>query len=1166
MADVDASSSQAEPTASQRRKSGRAVRAPEKFAPEPTSSQAPRGGSKRKRTENENDEINGEEQAEDVEEDEDEDEEEEEEPESESEVEDAPKKKKAKTKGPAKKAPAAKKAKTNGVASQAPREPREPKQQQMRIPSRPKKAQQGKVVFKDNSAEGVYAEIFTSGKTTDEAATHWLSRYEEASPEATTDLINCVLKCAGCDIKVTEDDINDPDNIAGRLEDIQEAHKDHTTAEYPLVAKAKAANSVAFKHTLTAFFESLIKVMRETGVLYNDVALIENIIAWVTTMSSSSLRPFRHTATVIALACTTGLCRAVNDHMDATAATTKLLEKENKAKKTNEARIAAFEKKIEEGKQHRQMSEDTIQEFWDTVFVHRYRDLDPRIRNDCMEALGDWIIILPSKFYDGTSLRYLGWELSDLVWNVRHEVLSQLKKIVKRMDIGGISTFIERFRPRIIEMATLDAESLVRAAAVDLLDSIREKGMLEPDDIDVIGKLIFDSDARVRKAVVNFFAATIEDLYESKIEELGGEEALEDVFTLDDENKSNPNAGWIKLKAVGESLLTYDNETADNDDEAQENIKKQIQDGQINAAGFESRYSLAAEALYKKMQELQDWEMLAGYLLFDHSNRQQHGSLPVAVQDAFKLEDKEEVVLLEMLHAVVKITIERLGEDKQGKKKGRAASKDGEDKVARTLASLLPKLLKRFGSNPKTSTAVLRLVLVLNLGVFQELRQDNTEYAALLHEIQSQFKSHADSRVLKEASVAMLHAQGFEDLEETTGDHISTSWDETIEDLRKRFPQSEADTVRGDTKIDRLVPLTTTMTRLRHLCSISNPVEHLEKIPSKPKQGVRATSMSAIDLIIELAGRGYLQTPDNELDDYDDRLVMAADKAALLYFMWKCDFIKETLSKNDYLTDSWVEEVKTRMDAFITALTLTVSSRAGHDPCRLEATGCLLDLYVVFHTVLASKKGKDNELDGWEEAMELVKTIDDEVIKEITTVYATAEQNYAKKAGKTLGPPADDDEPEELDSDSEDEDADQSHKQAEALKAEHQLCELTSHIVLALCAGVIVEDAEKPRLRGRLLRNRKKTGMNMDRILAALDMKTKAKEVKPKKKFQQSKEKENAVSKERIEDSDDEEEHEEVDAEEARDKELLEDEEGPQSANEEEQQDVEEEDVEMLGD
>jgi cohesin complex subunit SA-1/2 len=36
------------------------------------------------------------------------------------------------------------------------------------------------------------------------------------------DLINCVLKCTGCDLQVTIDDINDPDNAPERLKDLQE--------------------------------------------------------------------------------------------------------------------------------------------------------------------------------------------------------------------------------------------------------------------------------------------------------------------------------------------------------------------------------------------------------------------------------------------------------------------------------------------------------------------------------------------------------------------------------------------------------------------------------------------------------------------------------------------------------------------------------------------------------------------------------------------------------------------------------------------------------------------------------------------------------------------------------------------------------------------------------
>jgi cohesin complex subunit SA-1/2 len=36
------------------------------------------------------------------------------------------------------------------------------------------------------------------------------------------ELINFILKCAGCTIRITEDDINDVDNVEGRLGDVQE--------------------------------------------------------------------------------------------------------------------------------------------------------------------------------------------------------------------------------------------------------------------------------------------------------------------------------------------------------------------------------------------------------------------------------------------------------------------------------------------------------------------------------------------------------------------------------------------------------------------------------------------------------------------------------------------------------------------------------------------------------------------------------------------------------------------------------------------------------------------------------------------------------------------------------------------------------------------------------
>jgi cohesin complex subunit SA-1/2 len=1016
------------------------------------------------------------------------------------------------------------------------------------------------------------AEIFTSGKYPEEVATQWLSQYDADNTAAMADLVNCVLKCSGCDVKVTEDDINDPDNSHNRLNDIQEEHKERNVPDYPLVAKAKTTH--AFKVSLTKFFESLVRIMHETGVLYDDIALIENIHMWVTTMSSSFLRPFRHTATVIALACVTGLCEVAKAQAQNTADMLASLEKEKGlGKKANQGRIAQFEKKIEEGKQRRESSEGTIKDFFDTTFVHRYRDVDPKIRTDCIEALGGWILILPSIFYEGTYLRYLGWVLSDQSGSTRHEVVTQLKKITKHGEVAGIRNFIERFRPRIVEMATQDAESSCRSSAVDLLDIIREKGMLEPDDIDIIGKLIFDSDIKVRKSVVNFFAANIEDLYESKVEDLGGEDVLDEA---DDDNKENPSAGWIKLKALGEILLNYDNEEAEEEvsDESDENL---IGDGMINAAGFESRYSLAAEVLYDKVPELQDWEMLAGYLLFDHSKEHSDGSITVAIQEAFKLEEKEDVVLLEILHAVVKITLTRQGADQHKKKKGaRIRSQETEDTTARKLAVLLPRLLKKFGSSPKSSTAVLRLEHVLNLGVFQELRQDSTAYAALLHEIKSQFKSHADARVLKEASVALLHAQAFEDLEETTEDQIQSLWNDTIDDLRKRFPKSDEITVRGDTEIQLVVSLTTTVTRLNRLAGISNPIEYFEKIPKKTVKGLRASTTATIDLILELVGRGLLETPDPDIDDEEDKLVIAATQTALFYFMWKGRALKEAIDRSEAVPDIDVDEIKERMETFSSRLIATLSSRAGLDACRLQATGSLLDLHVVFHSVLTSKKGKSDSDDS--HLQTLVQHIAPDVQEEITSIFASAEKHFAKRAHKTLEPPADDDDPEDIDSEPEDEDEaglTDAERQSDALKAELQLCDLTSKLVLAICAGVI--DAEGPlqgKLKSRLVRNKKKLGPNISQILAVMDQsnakkshKSKAQQAAAgKKKGKQSEMRKKMKSLEIVEDESDEEE--EVDEEEARMQELL-DEEGLVSADEGDEPAAaadEDDDEDMLGD
>lgn len=57
-------------------------------------------------------------------------------------------------------------------------------------------------------------------------ASRWYQKYQAADENAVTDLVNCVLLAAGCDQHVTEDDIRDPDNIQGRLSELQDVYQE----------------------------------------------------------------------------------------------------------------------------------------------------------------------------------------------------------------------------------------------------------------------------------------------------------------------------------------------------------------------------------------------------------------------------------------------------------------------------------------------------------------------------------------------------------------------------------------------------------------------------------------------------------------------------------------------------------------------------------------------------------------------------------------------------------------------------------------------------------------------------------------------------------------------------------------------------------------------------
>lgn len=859
--------------------------------------------------------------------------------------------------------------------------------------------------------------------------------------------------------------------------------KQHIT-DYPLISKSKSTKS--FRGLLNGFFNSLIHLIHSTDILYNDESLMDNMHRWIASLSSSTLRPFRHTATAVSLAIQAGLVEvgAILDNRITS------IEQQLQASKRgkNKAKSQEMQRALDEANNYRDTCGKYISDFFDTVFVHRYRDIDPRIRTECVEALGYWIWELPTVFMEPEYLRYLGWMLTDVSHTTRHEVLRQLSRMFKR-DASQLGHFIDRFRPRLIEIATKDADVSVRVAAISVIETLRDNGMLEPDEVDNVGKLIFDSDLRVRKAVAGFFVACVQDLVESKIEEARGTEAVDEAFgSVDEDDYETPRQEWISIKCLAENLAAYDAQIEENS--PQEVLPLDIYGGLLQDAVPDTRISLAAQVLYEKMPEVKQWEAIAGYLLYDHTTSSKSrsnkgkGSADRAIKTALAPTEDEEAILLEVMAAAAKLNLSPSHQEQAKKKGNRAELVEDPEVIAVQLASTIPRLLNKFGADPDTATLVLRLEHVLDLDTFPVLRQDSGKYEKLLDEISTQFNRHDDRRVLAEATKGLLHARQYDELEELTDVRLASLWDNIVESLRNFDKYCELSS-RGNLEADRLTELSTALLKISRLASISDCIDILET------EGRSADSSAPfINLLVEIVHRGKLDQSDPEIDDAEDQIVEYAVESCQFYFMWKVRAITSLITSGAEVPRKDIENLSYLKDRYARHLTAALTSRTAVDDLCRSATGTYCDLHVLFAQLRPHVERVSSE--SWqkqnlERVAGLISDVGPEMTRELASIFEGVEKHFAKTTKRTLNEPAEDEEPLDIEDD-DDEDPNEGLSPAERLSAqltaERQLCELTGKLVLAISAKVLDSSG---RLRKRLLRNSTRLGNNYKEIVAFLD-------------------------------------------------------------------------------
>lgn len=245
---------------------------------------------------------------------------------------------------------------------------------------------------------------------------------------------------------------------------------------------------------------------------------------------------------------------------------------------------------------------------------------------------------------------------------VRLEAVKALTSLYAKPDyLVSLHHFTERFRPRLVKMATSDVDVAVRVAVIGVLGAIEAQGLLEEDQREQLCLLVFDTEVKVRRAV----AGPVKTVWEEAVDaRLAGKKGGA---------KERQRAG---VKSLAELLLRWAKALErghggiEQEESQEEGPEKPKEIAALMNGSLKGRVALCVEALWDEVDAVKDWEALLEQLLMDHSaevggeggdpspvSKRRKGKKKAeesVIDEVWRLEEIEEAVLLEVLLAALR--------------------------------------------------------------------------------------------------------------------------------------------------------------------------------------------------------------------------------------------------------------------------------------------------------------------------------------------------------------------------------------------------------------------------------------------------------------------------------------------------------------------------------
>ncbi|CAO0794439.1 unnamed protein product [Mucor circinelloides] len=823
----------------------------------------------------------------------------------------------------------------------------------------------------------------------EEVAEAWVKQYKTNQLVALRELINFVIRSSGCPMAITIDAINQEDGSYDALQELQAELVKLPPTEYPIVSRLKEFRTL--KRNILLFFHQMIEVCQHQAIY--DGMLIETLQNWLTTMSSSTYRPFRHTATLVSLRIMNQLCTIAEKAQETLTNAKRQLTAETKKKKPTKSRITTLKQTcVAEDRKCKDLQE-YLTEFFDNIFVHRARDVESVIRHECFKELCNWMLNYQSFFVNNNYIRFFGWAFNDQHASVRAEVLKSLIKLYKVESIAvKFNSFTRRFTGRIEEMALYDVDVSVRISAIQLCSALYKQNIniLSAEGRSQLTNMIASDAPRVRKSAAPFVKTLIEtNVIEPLVAQVtqtltgkGGRRAANATAT-------SVNTTWVTFKAISAFLVEQSasilgNETTD---------EMQLDLESVTSTLIEKRTLIInniIEALWEQMPQLQDINAMTDYLYRDHSQSQQQvdddamdteGS--VEIEDCYRLTEDEETILVNVYVACIQTAMAKgldknLPESKDRRKLDDAFWEENKNELSRHLVQSLPKLLPKHLEDPNRMTQLATLPTLMNLNVYMELRAEK-EYEQLLETLIRVYLGATSTELLRNCADSLQHLSKNTSLNELNQLHLGELKEAVVNQVREACKGKDLVTCNYSPSL--LHAVSVSMLRLSCLVNFCDATAAMED-----SQG---SSMNVLEYAGALAERAAFLKEKAE-----ENISIYALTVLSRYMMWKCHNLSTAIDTNelglvierrrDWVMDKYTEILKSEDDNISFEVQVT-------------AFGYLVDLYWLFTSDLFESYGLNRlktkcPVDLQETSIELVK----EQIKKVKNCLDDYDQDIKK--------------------------------------------------------------------------------------------------------------------------------------------------------------------------